>query len=65
MIQVLLTIERRSEDGKIAINTNIPDPLILLSIITAAQQTLIQQAQIKMELKQEAKIITHEQLVRT
>ena len=55
---VILTVTQRDEDGKIALNTSIPNPLIILDLLTVVQKTMIAEALSKMEVKKESAIIT-------
>ena len=57
----LITVVQRTEDGKILINHNLPNPLIALDLLTEVQKTLIHQGLQVLELKAEANLITGEQ----
>lgn len=57
----ILTINQRTEDGAISINTSLPNPLIVLDLLVTVQKQYIAQAAQVMELKPEAKLITGEQ----
>lgn len=61
----LIHIDQREADGALLINTNIPDPFILIDILLTVQKQIIMQARSKMELKPEAKIITREEAIQT
>lgn len=56
----ILVIAQRTEDGMIAVNTQIPDPLAVLELLCLAQKTIIQDARNKLEVKAESKLITGE-----
>lgn len=61
----LLIIKQRQEDNQIFIETNIPNPLLVLDLLAMVQRQITQEALKKMELKKEAAIITNDHAVLT
>lgn len=59
----LIHIDQREADGALLINTNIPDPLVIMDILLTVQKQVVFQAKSKLEVKAEAKIITHQEAI--
>lgn len=57
----ILIINQRTEDGMISINTNLPNPLLILDLLTTVQKTVINQCAEVLEPKKQSQIITGEQ----
>ena len=61
----LLIVKQRQEDNKILLETNIPNPIIILDILNMIQRQVIMDIANKMEVKKEAAIITNDHAVLT
>ena len=59
----LIHIDQREADGALLINTNIPDPLVIMDILLTVQKQVVFQAKSKLEVKAEDKIITHQEAI--
>ena len=61
----LLKINQRTEDNVLTVDTNIPNPIIIIDLLLTVAKTYVAHAGTKMELKKEAAIITNEHAVLT
>lgn len=57
----ILTINQRTEDGAISLNTNLPNPLLVLDLLLTVQRSVVEQCARTLEPKKESTIITGEQ----
>ena len=57
----LLIIKQRTEDGVISIDTQVPNPLLVVDLLLTAAKSYVAQADKVMEPKKETSIITGEQ----
>ena len=57
----ILVISQRTEDSKISIDTQIPNPLMVVDLLLTAAKSYVAQAGATMELKPQSAIITGEQ----
>ena len=57
----LLIIKQRTEDGVISIDTQVPNPLLVVDLLLTAAKSYVAQADKVMEPKNEAMLVTGEQ----
>ena len=61
----LLVINQRTDDGAISIETNLPNPLIILDLLNTVQKQYIQLCATQLEPKKESQIITNNRILHT
>ena len=61
----LLVINQRTDDGAISIETNLPNPLIILDLLNTVQKQYIQLCATQLEPKKESQIITNNRIIHT
>ena len=61
----LLVINQRTDDGAISIETNLPNPLIILDLLNTVQKQYILLCATQLEPKKESQIITNNRIIHT
>ena len=61
----LLVINQRTDDGAISIETNLPNPLIILDLLNTVSRQYIELCAKTLEPKKESQIITNNRIIYT
>ena len=61
----LLVINQRTDDGAISIETNLPNPIIILDLLNTVSRQYIELCAKNLVPKEESKIITNNRILQT